>query len=192
MNSLQHLFAEDPWPVVCTLAVVAVGLAVAAVGTGRGHLLVWIAVLGVLAASVLITEQVWVTDAERIDGVVDSLARAVQREDVEGIVRHLAPQFRYGGYDRHSVAAFAAGVFHEFDVHRVSISQRQTRVARLSRRGTAQFMAVTRAEQSGQTLQPHISRWVLTFTQDAAGQWQVLDAQQVQAFGDERGPVWPR
>ena len=191
MQFIIHLFAENVWPLIWLLALAELVLLIAMVGTGRGRFLVWIGMLAALAVFLVVLEWLIVTDRERVDGIVDQMARAVRNEDIDELLRHLAPQCHFGAMDREAVRQLAASVLHEIEVDRVTVSDRTTQVFPRQKQATAEFLAVVRGKQSQVEFAPYPSRWVLTFHQDPAGQWQVVEIEHLQAFGENRQPLPP-
>jgi len=156
------------------------------VGTGRGQLLLWIVALPILAVLLLVVEWLWVTDRERVEGVIDQMAEAVRHEDAEALVQHLAPQCHYEGMNREGIQRSAASLFQTLEIEKLSISSRKTQVFPLRKEATCEFLAVVRGKQSNVDFNPYPTRWVLTFTQDADGPWMLVDIQQIPAFGANR------
>ncbi len=82
--------SENPWPLtglfggVCALCLVILMV------TGRGPFLIGGLVSGGLALLVLLVEAFWVTDIERIEAVVQEIARGVRDGDEEAVAEHLA------------------------------------------------------------------------------------------------------
>jgi hypothetical protein len=191
MEFLIRLFAEDVWPLIWVIALVELLLVIAMVGTGRGRLLIWIAALPVLAVALLGVEWLWVTDRERVDGIIDQIAEAVRHEDAESLVQHLAPRCRYGGMNRDGIQRTAASLFQTLEIDSLKLSSRKTQMFRLRKEATAEFLAVIRGKQSNVDFSPYPTRWVLTFNQDTNGRWQVAEIQQLPAFGDNHEPLAP-
>jgi hypothetical protein len=83
---------ENPMPVVYVSAVVEAGLVFALVKTGLGRL-IW-AIFGVLLVTVLIVLVSWLveTDREKIAGVLSAGAKAVENNDIDGFLTHVAPE----------------------------------------------------------------------------------------------------
>ena len=191
MQFIIHLFAENVWPLIWLLALAELVLLIGMVGTGRGRFLVWMGVLAALALFLLLLEWFLVTDRERVHGVVDQMAKAIRHQDIDGLLQHLAPQCHFGGMDREGVRRLASGVVHEFEIDRVTVSDRKTEVFPQRKQATAEFLAVVRGKQSKVEFAPYASRWRLTFHQDPAGRWQVIEIERMQAFGENRQPVPP-
>lgn len=191
MSILERWLGEDAWSLVGLLALVALGLAIAMVSTGRARFLIGIVTLAVVAVVVLIIEQAWVTDREQVDGVISDLARAAVREDAPGVVRHLSPACRYGNLDRTGIERLASATFSRFAIDRVNVSSRKTEVFPLRREAQADFLAVVRGRQNNVDFSPYPTRWILTFVQNSDGVWQVDAIQQIPALGDSRQPLAP-
>ena len=184
MQFIVHLFAEDVWPLIWLLALAELILFIAMVGTGRGRYLVWMGVVAALAMLLVVLEWVLVTDRERVDAVVDQMARAVRHKDFDAVLRHLAPQCHFGGYDRERIRELADTELRDIEIDRITVSDRHTQVFPQRKQATAQFLAVVRGKQSKVEQPPYASRWMLTFHQDTTGQWQVVEIERLRAFGD--------
>ena len=191
MKWLEGLFAENVWPIIWVLAVVALILVIAAVATGRAKYLFAVAALGLLAGTLVIVEWVWESDGERVDKVIDALAEAVRHEDADAIEPHLSPQCRYGPANRDQIVQFADTVFRRIEIDRLTISGRKTEVFSLRNEATTEFLAVVRGTESNVEFNPYPTRWILTLRPNRSGQWQVVDIQQIPAFGENRQPINP-
>jgi hypothetical protein len=192
MKYLENLIGEDVWALIGVLAILALGLAIATVATGRGRFLIGIGALACLAIALLAIEWLWVTDRERVDRIIDELAQAAMREDSSGIVQHLAADCRYANLDRNRIGALADAVFQRFAVDKVSVSSRRTEVFPLRGEAKAEFMAVVRGRQNNLDFNPYPTRWILTFVQNSQGAWQVVEIQQIPAFGEGRQAMTPQ
>lgn len=191
MDWLKHLFAEDVWTLIWVIALLALVLLIAMVATRRSRLLIGIVSLAALAVVLLVIERLWVTDRERVDAIIDDIAQSVRQGDTEGIVRHLAPQCHYGSLDREGIRRMVDSVFHTFELEKLTISSRKTELFSRRKEATAEFLAVVRAKQANLESGPYPTRWTLTFTQTSTGEWQVLEIQQIPAFGENHQPVAP-
>jgi hypothetical protein len=189
MKWLEGLLADNPWPMIWALAVVALILVIAAVATGRAKYLFGVALLGLLASMLVIVEWVWETDGERVDKVIDALAEAVRSENAAEIEPHLSPQCRYGLANRDQIVQLADSVFGRIEIDRLTISSRKTEVFPLRNEATTEFLAVVRGTESNVEFNPYPTRWILTLRPNRSGQWQVVDIQQVPAFGENRQPI---
>lgn len=83
--------SEDPWPLVGILVVVAVGFLIALGMTQQGKYLIRALIVLGLAVVVVVVEQFWVTERERIEAVVYDLAAAVERSDPAAVLAHMTP-----------------------------------------------------------------------------------------------------
>ncbi len=191
MNSLTRLFAEDFWSLVGLCALVELGLVIALVRTGRRGLLVLVALTPFVAGALVAVELLIVTERERVDGLIDEMAAAARAEDVDGLVKHLAPNCRYGNIGPDGIRQTAATIFGMFDIERLTLSSRKTQVARLRKEATAEFLAVARGRQGQIDFAPYPTRWIFTFQQNRDDEWRVVEIQQVAAFGQDRQPVEP-
>lgn len=77
----MSLIAEDPWPIVWICLVAAAVLLAALKLTGQGKYLLGALGLAALAGLLLLVDALWVTDAERVEAVVDALLAAARRND---------------------------------------------------------------------------------------------------------------
>ena len=188
---VEHLLAENVWPLIWLLALVALILVIATFATGRGKYLTWVWALAVLALVLLAVEWLWVTDRERVEMIVDSLAQAVRMEDSAEIERFLSPECRYGNMDRAGIRRLADSIFDTIEIDKLTISGRKTQVFPLRKEATSEFLAVVRGRQSNVEFSPYPTRWILTFAQNSSGDWEVIDIQQIPAFGEGRQPIAP-
>jgi hypothetical protein len=192
MNLLEHYVGEDVWPLIGLLAVIALGLGIAMVGTGRGRFLIGIIALACLAVSLLVIERLWVTDKERVDGIINEMAQSALREDSAAIVRHLSPQCRYGNLDRSGIERLAAATFAQVALDKVSVSSRKTEVFPMRGEARVDFLAVVRGRQNNVEFSPYPTRWIFTFVQNQQGAWEVEEIQQIPAFSESRQPIAPQ
>jgi ketosteroid isomerase-like protein len=90
----MHYFTEDPlWMIFLGVVVEAV-LGVILFSTGRGWVLwamIGVALLVLLGLGV---EMLIVTDREEVERTIDEVIAALEANDVEGVLRHLAPEAR--------------------------------------------------------------------------------------------------
>src|SRR4051794_9665862 len=96
MADLMYYLAEDPSYVLAALGLAAMGLLVALKVTQQGKFLLWAGVVAATALGIFGFERYWVTDAERIEGVVYDLGDAVEASDVERIRSHLDDRVTFG------------------------------------------------------------------------------------------------
>jgi hypothetical protein len=144
--------------------------------------MIWgLAALG-LAGAVLVIEHFWVTDAERIEGVVYDLRDAVAASDAERVLTHLAPdvEFVQHGHTRSSGAATRAYIRTllantKFDFLR--ITHLKAEASRLSRLGSAEFRVIAGGSIEVSTVTHNFgttnSDWSLGFEEVSPGVWKV-------------------
>jgi hypothetical protein len=157
--------SENPWPLAGTFGVVALVCLIALRITQQGKFLVWAGGALGLALLVIVIEQLWVTDAERVEAVVYDLGRAVRRSDADAVLAHLTPDvtltqqgstlggeqlslvrkvFPKADPDTTNLARSAIRLTlknAQFDF--LSISHLEASVGKLSRRGKADFRVTT-------------------------------------------------
>ncbi len=83
--------SEDPMPLAGVLGVLAVVFLVLLKLRQQGKYLIWAGIALLLALAVVLVEQVWVTDRERIEAVVYDLADAVERSDADAALSYMTP-----------------------------------------------------------------------------------------------------
>lgn len=175
------ILAEDPTYLVGALGLLAGAFLVALKVTQQAKYLFWaIGVLGLVLAVVVI-EQVWVTDNERIQRVVYDLRCAVLASDAEGVLAHLTPDVEYiqrhtillGEATRSLIRANLANATFDF----VHINDLQTSAGRQTRRGTAEFRVyakgILRASLVTYNVGTANSIWSLGFQETSPGVWKV-------------------
>ena len=82
----MHYVAEDPTILIGVLVVAALICLIVLKFTQQGKYLVWAVGLGLAAAFVVLLEQVWITDNERIEAVVYALRDATARSDADAVL----------------------------------------------------------------------------------------------------------
>lgn len=87
----MYYLNDDPTYLLAALGIAALGCLIALQVTQQGKFLYWAGGLVVAALLCFGVERYWVTDAERIEGVVYDLAKAVEASDVGRIEGHLEP-----------------------------------------------------------------------------------------------------
>lgn len=192
MNVFERWLGDEVWPLICLLALVALGLAIAMAATGRGRFFIGVVALACLALLLVAIEYVWVTDRERVDGIVREMADSAVREDASGLVQHLSPTVRYGTLDRSAIERLASATFEQFAIDRVTVSGRKTEVFAKQGEARVDFLAVVRGRRNNVDFSPYPTRWVLTFVKNPQGVWLVEDIEQVTAYGENRQPIAPQ
>lgn len=91
----MNWLSENPWPLVGTLGALAAALLFALKVTQQAKYLFGAIAALLLAGGVLVLERVWVTNAERVERVVQALAEAVGRSDGRAALALLTPDVTY-------------------------------------------------------------------------------------------------
>ena len=175
------ILAEDPTYLVIALAFPAGVFLVALKHTQQAKYLFWtLGVLGLILA-VLIIEQVWVTDNERIERVIYDLRHALLTSDTERVLAHLTPDVEYiqqgaiisGEATRDLIRTNLANASFEF----VHINDLQISAGRQTRRGTAEFRVYAKGTLHTSIVTYNVgtanSTWSLGFQETTPGVWQV-------------------
>jgi ketosteroid isomerase-like protein len=177
---MQYL-TEDPSYVLIGLGLLALGLLIALKVTQQGKYLLWAAGVGVLAALVFAFEWFWVTDAERVEGVVYDLARAVEASDVDRIKSHLDDKVIFGMKGMTMDGSMPMRIVFQllrrtrFDF--VRIGQLTTSAGSQTKMGKAVFKVTATGvfEEGGSELvmPPLSTEWDLGFAEKSPGVWKV-------------------
>jgi hypothetical protein len=192
--------SEDPWPLVWTFGLAAMGFLIALWMTQQGKYLIRAGIALALALLVLGIEYVWVTDNERIERVVYDLAQAVADSDAERALSHLAPEVEVTPRSGRSGMPLPPGLVRatlrqtQFDFLRVM--QLTTNAGTLSRRGTAEFKVFASAAfinpssniQFNYATPPSGMQWSLGFREVEPKVWKVT---RITAVNPPRGFRWP-
>jgi hypothetical protein len=81
---------EDPTVILLAIGVVAVGIIIAILKTGRGLYLTWLGGVALLAILVVFLERYIVTDREKVEDTLYGAAAALEANDVEAVASYLA------------------------------------------------------------------------------------------------------
>ena len=133
-----------------------------------------------LSVGVVMVEWMWVTDNERIEKVVYDLRAAVLSGNAEGVLAHLAPNVMYQQGDiarepeatRSLIRASLNNVHLEF----VRISELRTSVGQHTRKGIAEFRAITKGSLRGTSTSidgMSMTSWSLGFQETEPGVWKI-------------------
>src|SRR5579859_5295919 len=87
-----HYLSEDPWPLVMVLGLIAFAFLVTALLSHQGKYLTSAGITLSIALILIVIEQLWVTDNERIEAIVYDLGRAAQASDADRVISYLAPE----------------------------------------------------------------------------------------------------
>ncbi len=176
----MYYLNEDPTYLLAALGIAALACLVAVQVTQQGKYLYWAGGLVGAAALVFGIERFWVTDAERIEGVVYDLAAAVEASDVDKIESLLEPNVTLtrrsqteGLVPIRSLLPLIRTVRFDF----VRISHLSAEAGAQTRRGSAEFKVLT----SG-TVEQGVgdmnfgavgSEWSLGFREAGPGVWKI-------------------
>ena len=179
-HTLTYYLAENPWYLVSVLGLVAAGFLVALRNTQDGRYLVRALVVMGAAGALLVVEQLWVTDAERVEWVVRELADAVARSDGEAALAlmddHVIFGMRSVTYGDELVLSSVADLLREvrFDLFRVS--RLVATAGAQTHRGQAEFKVTAAGTFQQGMLAPTFagnSEWSLGFRRDRSGAWKI-------------------
>mgnify|MGYP005851899373 CR=1 FL=1 len=130
--------SEDPWPLAGAFALLALLLLVRVKFSQQGKHLIWAGAALGAAGLVVVVEQLWVTDHERIEQTVFDMADAVKAGDFDRLASHLAPEFeeQVGTISK----ALLRGTLANADFEFVRIAQLEIQAGRMTRMGKADFL----------------------------------------------------
>ncbi len=181
--------SEDPWPLASILAVVGLVFLIVLRMTQDGQHLIRAIIAFGLAALVIGIEHFWVTDDERIEAVVYSLANAVERSDVPGVMSHFTPnvQLKLGGetvdglvFDDVFVRSHLENAHFDF----VRVRKLATKVSPQARRGSAEFEVFVSGNQAsgGSVVNAGAfpSTWSLGLQETSPQVWKVNEIRPIQ------------
>jgi hypothetical protein len=179
-QSLTYYVAENPWYLVAILGVVAAGFLLAARVAQDGRQFVrGMVALGV-AAALIVVDQFWVTEAERVEGVVRALARAVARSDAPAALglmdEHVTFSMRSNTFGEELVLDSVAELLHQVKFDFVRISRLVATAGAQTHRGQAEFkVTASGAIEQGSSMRNFAgySEWSLGFRKVASGEWKI-------------------
>jgi hypothetical protein len=173
--------SEDPTYLAGSLVLLAGALLMALKLTQQGRYLMWALTALGLALAVVVVEQLWVTDNERIEHTVYELRRAVLAADPEQVLAQLTPDVEYvqdgislsGDATRELIRGHLASAAFDF----VHIQDLQTSAGRQTRRGKAEFRVyakgTVRTLLATYNMGTASSTWSLGFQETELGVWKV-------------------
>ena len=179
-RSLTYYVAENPWYLVAVIGVVAAGFLLAARVTQDGrHFVRGMVALGV-AAALIVVDQLWVTEAERVAGVVRALARAVARSDGPAALalmdEHVTFSMRSNTFGEELVLSSVAELLRQVKFDFVRISRLMATAGAQTHRGQAEFKVTTAGSiEQGSSMRAFAgySEWSLGFRKVASGEWKI-------------------
>lgn len=205
---MVHYLAEDPWPLTLVLGLAATGFLIALWVTQQGKYLIWAGAIAAVAVLALAVEQFWVTDNERIEAVVYTLARAAERSDADTVIANLTTDVAYVGPDRpggHLLDRLPSAVVEQYIRQQlentrfdyIRITKLETNAGGLSRQGTADFRVYAMGSYQTPTAQlnfalgPQGMDWSLGFRETSPGVWKVTRITPINPPRYFRGPLGP-
>ncbi len=134
----------------------------------RHHLIVALVLTCVVAGAVIVDWLV-VTDRERIEGVIEDMASAVERSDTAALFEHVSPGYREQGMSPASLRILLEMFFRMYGPVRVNV--RETRVTREGNLATVRVtvgaVSEARADVSGRSV------WEVSMRKETDGVWRV-------------------
>ncbi len=198
--------SEDPTFLVGGLLLVAGAFAAALRVTQEGKYLMYATVALVLALGVLVVEQLWVTDSERIEQVVYSLRNAVANSNVDGVLGHMTRDVLYTHGDvalsPEETRSYIRAALSRVKFEMVQVTGLEIKVGEQSRRGTASFRVFAKGSMDS-SLGPvpqgtSLTAWSLGLRETEPDVWMVYRIAPVQIPNDLFAPPnatrgeWPR
>jgi hypothetical protein len=174
-----HYLAEDPWYLAGGLGLVALGLLIALKATQQGKYLIGALVCLGLAAVVVVIEQVWVTDNERIEAAVRAVGTAARASDADGVLGQLTPDVELeirgtrlrGEWARRAIRLGLEQARFDF----LTIGSLRAEAGAESRRGTATFRVYASGSYGHYNFATGTrgTDWSMGLQEDAPGQWKI-------------------
>lgn len=181
--------SEDPWPLASLFGLVALGFLVALRLTQQGQYLIRAIIALGLAALVIAIEYCWVTDNERVEAVVYSLAKAVERSDIPAVMSHFTPnvQFKQSGETIDGLVfdeAFIRSQLENAHFDFVRVRKLSAKVSPQARRGSAEFEVFVGGNQtsSGTTVNAGAfpSTWSIGLQETSPNVWKINEVRPIQ------------
>jgi hypothetical protein len=179
-HSLTYYVAENPWYLVAILGVVAAGFLITLRATQDGRYLVRALVALGLAGALIVVDQVWVTEAERVERVIRDLADAIARSDGQVMMDLMDQHVVFGirsnihgeELDLGSFAELLSQVQFDF----VRVSRLTATAGAQTRRGQAEFkVTASGAIRQGGVLRNFLgnSEWSIGLRRISSGAWKI-------------------
>lgn len=203
---MVHYLAEDPWPLTLVFGLAATGFLIALWVTQQGKYLIWAGSVAAVAAFFVAIEYVWVTDNERIEAVVYTMAQAAERSDAETIIANLTPDAAIEWPDtmagrlleRHSSHELTERLRDQLQNTRfdyLRITKLETNAGGLSRQGTANFRVYAMGSVQTSLNQLNFATgsqgmdWSLGFRETSPRVWKVYRITPINPPPYFRGPL---
>jgi ketosteroid isomerase-like protein len=174
---VTYYLAENAWPLVAVFGLIGVGFLVALRVTQNGRYLVRALIALGLAAVALIVEQVWVTDAERIEAVVRELADAVRRSDADAALAlmgdHVAFGIRNQSISDDLDLNLIRGVLRDVKFDWLYLSRLSASAGKQTHMGQAEFKVNAGGTYQGSNNFVGLSEWSLGFHRTPDGAWKI-------------------
>jgi hypothetical protein len=176
------MFTEDPTLPVVVLLMASACCFVALRVRQEGKYLIWGGATLAVAGVVMAFEWLWVTDVERIEGIVYDLRRALLASDSQGILAHLTPdaQFVQSGSSMtpETTRSLITGNVSAAKLDLVRVRGLQASAGSRTRRGKAEFKVFTRGSIQGPLgfgafSGAADSAWSLGFEETRPGVWKI-------------------
>lgn len=188
----MHFLTEDPSYLLIGLGVAALACLVALKITQQGKFLVWAGGLLALGLAVFAFEQLYVTDAERVEGVVYDLARAVEASDVEKIKSLLDDRVTIGlrgrTMDGSMTLRLILPLIRQTRFDFVRIGQLTTSAGSQTKMGSAEFKAAATGvfNEGGSEIPVAVAatEWSLGFSERSPGVWKITRITAIKVPGD--------
>jgi hypothetical protein len=177
----MEFLSEDPTYLAGTLGILGGAFLILLRLTQQGKYIVWAVTALALALLVLVIERLWVTDNERLERVVYSLARGVETANVPTVFANLAPDVQYvarsGSLAPPETRRLIEGAVANARFDFLRITQLRVNAGGQSRRGTAEFQVIASGSVEGpfNTLNfgTANSSWSLGFRETSPKVWKV-------------------
>ena len=177
---MLYYVAENPWYLAGVFSAIALGFLVALRVTQDGRFLIRALIAFGIALIVLIVEQLWVTENERLERVVKELVSALSHSDADHMISLMDDHVTF------SIGGRMQGNELDLDFFRnslknanfdwVHLSHLSTNAGTQSQRGSAEFkIAAGGTYLVGSTLQKFAgnSTWSLGFSKTPSGVWKI-------------------
>jgi len=85
------MFVESPWPAIMLCIVLEIMLGILFMRTGRGLVVVAMAVVLAVTAGMLVLERIVVTDTEQVEDTLHGIAEDLEANDVAAVLASFSP-----------------------------------------------------------------------------------------------------
>ena len=185
----MHWLFETPWPAIVIGVLATAIVASGWLRTGRQTLLHLMVAIILLTIGAVVLERWVVTDREQVDATLHEIARLVESNDVDAVLR-----YAYSGSP--ATRAQAAGELPRYRFQTVTIArnlQIQVFPKHVPPRATAEFNVIVQLGLAdGSWSDQRVVRYVeVTFYQEADGQWRVAAYNHYEPFRGVRDDYSP-